>query len=94
MDVEYDEAKRQLTLRERGLDFARAAEIFETLDFFTQVDDRRDYGELRFQTMGELDGVLIMLIWTPRGGALRVISLRRCNDDEKAFFQERVGRSR
>ncbi|MGO9759290.1 MAG: hypothetical protein ACLPNY_22060 [Roseiarcus sp.] len=46
MKIEFDPAKRDWTLRGRGLDMARANEIFsgETL---TVADDRRDYGEPR-----------------------------------------------
>jgi uncharacterized DUF497 family protein len=39
MRITYDDAKRVLTLEERGLDFARAAEVFA--DFhLTRLDDR------------------------------------------------------
>jgi hypothetical protein len=43
MRITFDPAKRAVTLAERGLDFADAAEVFQgdTLDF---PDDRRDYG--------------------------------------------------
>jgi hypothetical protein len=46
MDIEYPPAKRDATLAERGLDMARAAEIFDGATL-TIEDDREDYGETR-----------------------------------------------
>jgi hypothetical protein len=33
MEVKYDKAKREKTLKERGLDFARAVEVFDGTHF-------------------------------------------------------------
>ncbi len=41
MRIEFDAAKREQTLRERGLDMARADEIFAGATL-TAADDRRD----------------------------------------------------
>ena len=51
MRITCDPAKRQRTLQERGLDMRRAKEIFAGYHF-TRVDDRFDYGEPRFTTVG------------------------------------------
>jgi uncharacterized protein len=50
---------------------------------------RRDYGEAGYQTVGFLAGRMMMIVWTLRGAARRVISMRKCNDREKAIYQER-----
>lgn len=55
----------------------------------TAQDTRRDYGETRFQTVGYLAGRMVMIVWTPRGAARHVISMRKCNDREKATYQKR-----
>jgi len=57
MRITCDPAKRQRTLEERGLDMRRAKEIFAGYHF-TRVDDRFDYGEPRFTTVGWLDSRL------------------------------------
>ena len=49
---------------------------------FTRQDDRQDYGELRFITAGWLDERLVVLAWTPRGTARRIISMRHCHERE------------
>lgn len=75
MPIEYDPAKRSVTLEDRGLDMARAGEVFDGATL-TVEDDRRDYGEDRFITVGFLDDSMVVLVWTPRDGAQRVISMR------------------
>ena len=81
MRITCDPAKRQRTLEERGLDMRRAKEIFAGLHF-TRVDDRLDYGEPRYVTVGWLDSLLVVFVWTPRGTARRIISMRHCHDRE------------
>ena len=91
MKITYDPVKRDRTLLERGLDFEDAAKVFAG-QAFTLLDERQDYGEDRYQTMGLLDGRLVMVVWTPRGNDRqdrRVISMRKCNDREKELFEKR-----
>jgi len=49
--ISFDPAKRDWTLRERGLDFANAGEVFRGRTA-TRPDARHDYGEERFITAG------------------------------------------
>ena len=88
MLIEFDPAKRTDTLQSRGLDMARAGEVFAGATL-TVEDDRRDYGEDRFITIGFLDGAMVVLVWTPRGGAHRVISMRKANERERALYDPR-----
>lgn len=90
MKITFDAAKRDATLRDRGLDFADAAEVFagRTLDF---ADDRQDYGEQRIITVGELAGRMVIVVWTPRGEDRRIISMRKANEREQARLGQRLG---
>lgn len=45
-------------------------------------DDRADYGELRYISAGKLGGRIVIIVWTPRGKARRIISMRKANDRE------------
>jgi uncharacterized protein len=90
ISISFDEAKRQWTLKHRGLDFNDAGKVFEGPEF-TQLDDRFDYPEPRFQTYGLLGGRLIMLAWTPLENGFRVISMRKCNEREQKIFNARLG---
>ena len=82
MRVTCDRMKRQHTLQERGLDMRRAKEVFAGVHF-TRADDRFDYGEQRFVTVGWLDSRLVVFVWTPRGAARRIISMRHCHEREE-----------
>ena len=92
MAITYDPVKREWTLAERGLDFEAAAAVFAGVTL-TLRDDRRNYGEPRFQTYGMLGRRLVMVVWTPRGADRHVISMRKCNAREKARYEARLGRS-
>jgi len=54
VDIEYDQTKREKTLLERGLDFARADEVFARIHF-TGEDVRVNYQETRLISIGWLD---------------------------------------
>ena len=45
-----------------------------------------DYEEDRFITFGCLDDNMIVMVWTPRGEARRIISIRKANDREKTLY--------
>jgi uncharacterized DUF497 family protein len=67
---------------------ARVGEAFAGATL-TVEDDRHDYGEPRFITIGYLDGRMIVFVWTRRGENIRVISLRKANDREQAIYGPR-----
>ena len=86
MRITYHAAKRIRTLAERGLDFADAAQVFESIEY-TMPDNRRDYGEVRYQTVGYLGEVMVMVVWTPRDDVRHIISMRKCNEREREKFR-------
>lgn len=92
MEVTYDDEKRALTLLERRLDFEDAARVFAGSEY-TVADDRTDYGEVRFQTYGLLEKRLVLVVWTQRGEARHIISMRKCNDRERKRFEGELDRS-
>ena len=90
MRVEFDHGKRDKTLAERALDFSDAAEVFAGLHF-TDQDHRQVYAEPRFNTIGPLAQRLIVIVWTPRGQARRIISMRKANDRQQLRYASRLG---
>jgi len=82
MRITCNHAKRQWTLQERRLDMLRAKEVFSG-PHFTRSDERKDYGEPRYITVGWLDSRLVVFAWTPRGIARRIISMRHCHEREE-----------
>jgi hypothetical protein len=93
MRITYDPAKRERTLRERGLDFERAEEVFAGLTI-DMPDLRRDYDERRINSIGHLSGRMVIVCWTPRGEARHIISMRKANDREKARYRKRFEEGR
>lgn len=87
MKIEYDEAKRQITLEQRGLDFADASQVFQGTHY-TLEDERKDYGEPRFITIGFMNERMVVMAWTPRAQAKRIISMRKANEREQARFNQ------
>ncbi len=58
---------------------------------FTQVDDREDYFETRYQTYGLLNDRLVVIVWTPTDDGRRIISMRKCNGREQTFYGKQLG---
>jgi uncharacterized DUF497 family protein len=88
--IEFDAAKREITLFARGLDMARANEIFES-PHLDQIDCRKHYDEVRVFSFGYLDEHPVVIVWTYRGIKRRIISLRRANEREIKKYQARLG---
>jgi len=85
MEFEWDDAKLQSNLAKHGLDFVDV----ERLDWRVAHigrDDRFDYGEDRFTAYGLLDDVLMVVIFTWRGEAMRIVSYRRANRMERKRY--------
>ncbi|HAJ48382.1 MAG TPA: BrnT family toxin, partial [Alphaproteobacteria bacterium] len=80
MNFEWDEAKRLKTLRDRGLDFGSADQVFDGRPTLDSSTDRS--GEARTLTIAEIDGKIVATVWTWRGDTIRIISMRRARIGE------------
>ena len=83
MRITFDEAKREKTLAERGLDFADAAFVFAGVTLEVE-DTRKNYGEARVICYGLLKGRMVVVGYTPRGADRHVFSMRKANEREQA----------
>lgn len=86
MNLTYDPDKRAETLKNRSLDFEDTPNLFAG-KHFQMEDDREDYGETRWITVGRLDGAMVVVVWTPRGEARRIISMRKRNAREQEKYR-------
>ncbi len=89
MEISYDAEKRASILAVRGLDFDGAVHVFAGTEL-TIEDDRKDYGETRYLTMGPLDGRLVVVVWTPRGEKRHIITMWKANDREKKRYEAQL----
>jgi len=88
MEFEWDDAKSDATYAQRGFDFAYAALLFDDPHRIEQLDERKDYGEPRWQTIGAIDGRIFFVAYTFRGARLRIISARRAHDTEEREYHD------
>ena len=87
--MDKDPKKERHNLEERGL----SLDLAEELDWATALiweDRRKDYGERRYCVLGFIEDRLHSVVFTPRDGKPRVISLRKANKREVNRFEKAV----
>ena len=86
MEFEWDERKNELNIRKRGVSFLSAARVFDG-PVFTIIDNRRDYGEIRYVTVGTVEATELYVVYAIRNRPLRIISARRANRNERRKYR-------
>mgnify|MGYP003455346879 CR=1 FL=1 len=95
MEFEWDESKRQITLLERGIDFIDAVLIWDDPFRQQRVDNRKEYGEVRYQTIGKGPLGILFVAYTVRiyseGKPInRIISVRPAKKKEVEQYKLRT----
>lgn len=80
-------AKHPRNLLIRGLSFDLVMQ-FDWHGALIRRDERHDYGELRYCALGYIHHRLFSLTFTPRDGAVHVISLRKANPREVSCYEK------
>jgi uncharacterized protein len=88
---EWDEAKSRKTFEKRGFGFEYAARLFEGT-VLEREDRRRDYGEGRTVSVGEIEGEVFVVVYTWRGTRRRIISARRASRRERDAYRKAFSR--
>lgn len=86
VDFEWDEEKRASNIAKHGFDFLDVWELFEG-DHIEGTAKQGEAGEERFLATGLIGGVYATVICTMRGGATRIISLRKARTNERRKHQ-------
>ena len=85
-EVEWDPAKEQSNFRKHGVHFTQALAALED-DYALTIEDDHP-GERRFITLGTDEmGQLLVVVYTYRGEAVRIISARRATSAERAAYE-------
>lgn len=94
ISFEWDEDKNQSNILKHGICFEYALEIFLS-DYVNVLDMRKDYGEIRIQSIGKTKtGDLILLVVnTARDNKIRIISARRASKKEREIYHKTIGAS-
>lgn len=91
--ITYDPAKREANLQKHGLDLAIAESVLAG-NTLTLEDVREGYGEVRLQTLGTWNGIVVFVVHTPRNDADHIISIRRANKHEASYYWSQYPRPR
>ncbi len=85
---EWDEAKNQLNIEKHKLPFEMAKPLFNK-PMNVIKDTRIEYKEDRYIGLSELDGRLMVVVFTMRKpGLIRIISFRKANNREQKEYQQ------
>ncbi|MBN2116534.1 MAG: BrnT family toxin [Anaerolineales bacterium] len=88
MRFEWDENKRLINIKKHGIDFIDVPAMFK-FDTVTVIDDRFEYGEVRYQTLGLLKSHVILVVHTESETVIRIISARKATQyEEKIYFHQ------
>ncbi|MDR2260234.1 MAG: BrnT family toxin [Azoarcus sp.] len=93
MGFTVDPEKRRINLKKHGLDLAEAERVFAE-ETFTRPDNRFDYGERRFFTVGLLWVEVVVIAHTESDDVIRVIFMRKAKRHEQENYFARCGRAR
>ena len=84
MEFEWNEDKADVNLEIHGVSFALAKTVFKDPFAIERLDDREDYGEVRFVMIGMAEGSLLLFVaYTERKERIRIISARRATQREQ-----------
>lgn len=91
---ERDPVKEDENLRRHGYDFDDGYRVLiqDSLGLMTWMDQRHDYGEDRWNTIGSIPDqrhILLHVTWTERGDRLRIVSVRHATATEKRRYAYR-----
>jgi len=89
VNFEWDENKNQANIRKHDIDFVEASKIFKDPNFIVNADNRRDYGETRYQIIGAVDpyGILLVVYTERHENTIRLISARKADKKERRLYQ-------
>ncbi len=92
MHFVWDEGKSRTNLAKHKVSFETARLVFED-PFAISIQDRIVEGELRWQTLGLVGGVVVLLVahtYEEEDGeqVIRIVSARKATPRERAFYEQ------
>ena len=88
----WDESKERANKAKHGIGFSLAQEVFDDPNHTTIIDDRFDYGETRYRTVGLIDGILVLVVTHTSNdddSGIRIISARKATKEERRRYEQR-----
>jgi uncharacterized DUF497 family protein len=82
----WDDAKREENIRKHLFDFVAVQEVFDGRFVLVRSDERRDYGEPRYNMLVRFRGVIVNVTFTPREDKYHLISVRPASRKERRAY--------
>lgn len=94
MQFKWDSNKNEVNKRKHGVGFEAAKLVFDD-PFHLTMQDRIENGELRWQTIGNVGGLALLLLahtWLNDGETeeIRIISARKATRLERQFYEKNI----
>lgn len=89
MNFIWNEKKRQKNIQKHGLDFAELKIVFQG-PLVTKIDDRKNYGKIRWISLGNMAGTIVILVYTEIKNEIRFISARRASKNETTIYFKKI----
>jgi hypothetical protein len=93
MEFEWDETKNKNCFAKRGFDFRYVLRGFLDPQRLIKQDRRWDYGEERYQLLGEVEGRVFFVAYTVRKNIIRIISARKANRRETSEYENSTSKN-
>lgn len=99
MWFEWDKNKAKSNVKKHHVTFIQAKGVFKDDNRSTKEDTRKDYGEDRFNTVGDCTPKvrdtteILNVTHTPRNGGIRIISARSASTVEKSNYEKGLNSS-
>ena len=86
---EWDEQKAKSNEAKHAVSFPFITRAFDDENRLTVIDNRRNYGEVRYVTLARIEQRVYVLVYTMRGTVIRLISARKANSKEVKRYENR-----
>ncbi|SIR15805.1 hypothetical protein SAMN05880582_10761 [Rhizobium sp. RU20A] len=90
VEFDWDDGKHASNLEKHRVDFIDVIPAFADVGKMIARDDRKDYGERRYNMLAMLEGRVFHITFTPRGPVTWLISARKANDREQKRYEQRT----
>ena len=90
MNFEWGEEKNEKNIRKHKIDFRDVPQVFDG-PMIVNIDDRMDYGEIRWIGMGFLRNIIAIIVFIEKDDdTIHIISARKANKHESKIFSKEI----
>ncbi len=85
---EWDEGNSEKNKRKHNINKWQIEEVFFNEPFLIYEDKKHSNNEFRWYALGKMDNeIKLMVVFTVRNNLIRVISARKMNKKERAYYE-------